>query len=204
MPMLRQLGYSSYGDSYYKSKESVEKLIRYVTRTRINEDRADELISYGGAGVTFEYGIEYLISQIKQTQKVFDIANREGRRMIHEVYSFSEYDFYCLGNECSLVDQIARLMCSYYYSKGHEVIYAVHKDDEKFIHIHIVANCIRFTDGKKFDSSYKEYCERRQYFNTIYLLKVFEVNRIKQDLGIPIVPFTLIDKIKRRDYYGSR
>ena len=112
MPMLKSLGLSDFRSSYYHNKGDIDRLIRYVTRTRVNETRASELISYGGCGVSFNYGVEYIIKQIKQTQKVFDMDDRGGRRMLHEVYSFSNEDFYNLGCDYGLVDYLAKMMCS--------------------------------------------------------------------------------------------
>lgn len=204
MPMLESLGRSETGKSYYHNKGDITRLIRYVTRTRPNETRTSDLISYGGCGVSFNYGVNYIIDQIKQTQKVFDMDDRGGRRMLHEVYSFSDEDFYNLGYDYGLVDYLAKMMYTYYYSKGHEVIYAIHDDSEKHLHIHIVANYINFIDGKKFDSGIREYYERRSYFDHVFYLLVSVVDQIKIMNGLPIPPVYFSEYMKRQYLYKKK
>lgn len=45
MAMLTMMGRRK---GNYMNEDAVGKVIRYITRTRKNEDRADELITWGG------------------------------------------------------------------------------------------------------------------------------------------------------------
>ena len=207
MPVLRTLGKPQKNykktDSYYKEEDSIERLIRYITRTRVNEDRANELISVGGCGVSFDYGIEYIIEQIKQTQRFYEIDNRGGRRLYHEEYSFSDNEVYSLG--IKLIDQIGYEISRYYFCLGYETLYAVHYSENKHFHIHIVHNSSNYITGKKYHENWHDNWIKEQAFNDI----VCEVYRREYDRRIcnmnPVIPIMFNDflnkeTLKKRKY----
>lgn len=53
------------------NEDAVEKVIRYITRTRKNEDRADELITWGGMGVGCYASSELVIERFRAVQEVY-------------------------------------------------------------------------------------------------------------------------------------
>ena len=69
----------------YKNKDAVSNVIKYVTRTRENETRHNELISYGGAGVSNYTEPMQMIYMFDTIQKLHGINYRKGRRIFHEV-----------------------------------------------------------------------------------------------------------------------
>ena len=74
----------------YVNDDAVENVIRYVTRTRANEDRRNELIFFGGAGVAQEP--EQMITQFKYIQRAFRSSANLGKKITHEVFSFHQQE----------------------------------------------------------------------------------------------------------------
>ena len=197
MPVLKSLGkpmeyykYNKNGDAYYKNEESIEKVIRYITRTRMNETRADELISVGGCGVTFNYGTHYIVEQIIQTQEIYDIEDKCGRRLYHETLSFSDDEVLFLG-DLKLLDDIAYETCRYYYNKGFESLYAVHYGETNHYHIHIVHNSVNFMNGRKYHQDVNEMYEKRAVFDHIVRSAFVKANLMRTMNGIPIKPVVI-------------
>lgn len=177
MPILRNVaqykrhdkGYNRYyGRSYYTNPDAVENVIRYVTRTRLNEQRAKELIAIGGKGIYYNLPVERIISQFLATQEVFNINQRGGRRIVHEIISLSDQDFANLNYDYRHVYLHAEAICEYYFSLGHQVLFAIHHDPEKKVHIHFVVNSINYTNGKKYHSSKQDLQARKEEFNSIF------------------------------------
>lgn len=192
MPELRRLGCGKYYNgfnkhTYYTNEDAVEKVIRYITRTRYFEDRAKELIAYGGAGISCEYGVPYIIKQLIQTQKLYDIDRRQGSRLHHEVYMFSDDEMKKLMNfDFRFVIGIAREICNYYFDSGFEAVYAIHYDLDKHLHIHIVVNAISYIDGRQYiyknDNDFK-----KDYFNSISNKYSDMEERFKRGLINPLI-----------------
>jgi Relaxase/Mobilisation nuclease domain. len=150
----------------YANVDAVENLIRYVTRTRPNEQRRDELYGYGGAGV-FRYDTpEIMAARFNAVQDAYEISRRKGRRMVHEVFSVADREFGGLNCDMGLLNQIALELCRVYYSQGFQAVYAIHWDKEKKMHIHFAVNAVSFVTGKKFCTSVRGNRDRGRSFNT--------------------------------------
>ncbi len=165
--------------SNYTNKNAVENVIRYVTRTRVEETRAGELISYGGAGVGYYLPIEEIIWQFLLVQNIYNINARKGKRIYHEVFRLSEEDFRQLNCSYERVNEFAMQICQWYYRMGHQVVYAIHFDANLGIHIHLVVNTINFRNGLKWHTSMVDLGNRQFVYNRIlYDLPYIVINKI--------------------------
>ena len=159
--------YRGRGKPNYSNKDAVEKVIRYVTRSRVNEDRFDNLISYGGVGVNCFGRPEEMITQFLYVQRIFNIESRGGRRLYHEVFNLTQEDFCRLCLDLNQVNILAQTICSVYYQMGHQVVYAIHNEQEEHLHIHFVVNTINFITGRKWHEYKYSVTEREKVFNEI-------------------------------------
>ncbi|MCR5105478.1 MAG: relaxase/mobilization nuclease domain-containing protein [Eubacterium sp.] len=141
--------------TYYKNADAIEKVVRYITRTRDNESRRNELIYSGGSGVIIDAPIESIINQLKGVQSFYGIDSRKGRRLMHLVIGFTENDFYQLNNDYALVDLIGRETSAYFFALGFQNVYAVHHDQEKKVHIHICISSVNYITGLKIQMDYE-------------------------------------------------
>ena len=149
----------------YANAEAVDKVIRYVTRTRTNETRAENLQGYGGLGI-FRYDtVEMMIGRFKAVQDAYGIRHRKGKRMFHEVFSITDMEFKGINCDMKLLNQIALELCGEYYRQGFQVVYAIHWEEEKKLHIHFAVNSVSFMTGKKFITSREGNRERERLFN---------------------------------------
>ncbi len=160
----------------YTNKDAVDNLIHYVTRTRRNEDRGDELVAWGGMGVGCYGGPELAITQIRYVQDCYGIEARGGRRMFHEVLCIRDEEFGWLAHSYGAAYQIGMGCAGYYYSMGFQVVFAVHHPKHKqpdssiankWVHIHFAVNTINFRDGRKWHTSFRENYARERAFNDI-------------------------------------
>lgn len=155
------------GKANYSNKNAVENVIRYVTRSRPNEDRADSLISYGGSGVRCYGTPEEMINQFLYVQYVYNIDRRGGRRLYHEVFNLTDEDFKRLCFDLNQVNIFAQTICNVYYKMGHQVVYAIHYEPEEHLHIHFVVNTINFRTGRKWHEYKASTACREMLFNEI-------------------------------------
>lgn len=154
----------------YTNKDAVENGIRYITRTRENEWRGEELIKWGGAGIGYYTSPELAILQFCGVQKVNGIEARGGRRLFHEVFNLRDVEFEQLGSNYDYVYQIAMRCAGYYFYMGHQVVFAIHhaRSDQKGnrgVHIHFVVNAINFLTGAKWHTGMRQSFGREQIFN---------------------------------------
>ncbi len=168
MAMLMMMGRKK---GSYMNADAVENVIRYITRTRQNEDRADELIAWSGMGVGCYASPELVIDQFHAVQDVYGIKAKGGRRIYHEVLGFREEEFERMWRNYGLIYQIAVECAKKYYSMGHQVVFAIHhapKDGQmgnKGVHIHFVVNTINFMTGKKWHTGFRQSYARERGFN---------------------------------------
>lgn len=132
----------------YKNKDAVENVIRYITRTRENEneEKASELISYGGRGVSAD-SPENAIMEMEKVQEAYN--KKSGRRIYHEFYLLKDSDFEAMGKNYEIVKKFAHTCAGYYYNHGYQVEYAVHESKKKHTHIHFAYNSVSSIDGRK-------------------------------------------------------
>lgn len=166
MAMLTMMGRRN---GNYVNKDAIENVIRYITRTRKNEDRGHELIDWGGMGVGCYASPELVIEQFHYVQNAYGKA--DGRKVYHEVLGFTEEEFDRMWRDYGLVYRIAMENASKYYSMGHQVVFAIHhapKDNgsrNSGVHIHFVVNTVNFMNGKKWHTSFRQKYSREQGFN---------------------------------------
>lgn len=56
----------------YKNEDSAENVIRYITRTRKNEDKAHEFLCYGSYhGFMYQKPVEEIISEFEYVQEQY-------------------------------------------------------------------------------------------------------------------------------------
>lgn len=157
---------------HYVNSDAIENVIRYVTRTRVNESRADELIAWGGCGVGCYAIPELAIEQFRYVQHTYGIQTRGGRKLYHETFNITADEFERLNRDYGVVYQIAAKCAEFYFSLGHQVVFAVHytKNEwtmNKGLHIHFVINAVNFKTGKKWHTNFRESFCRERDFNMI-------------------------------------
>ena len=108
-----------------------------------------------------------MIFQMCMVQEKYRISVRGGRRVYHEFFLISNEEFYQLNRNIEYIKRIAAECSSVYYNMGFQVVYAIHRDKEKKLHIHFCVNTINFYTGMKWHSSHKDLHEREMIFNTI-------------------------------------
>lgn len=165
----------------YDNSNVVENVIRYVTRTRINEMRQGDLIDVGGAGVAIYLTPGHMIQQFLYVQKEYKIDAKRGRRIYHEVFSISDDEIRSLGYDMEMVRKIAMECCQVYFQAGHQVVFAIHWEPDKKLHIHFVVNTINYCNGQKWHTNIPELEYRENVFNGI-------LRRHIMDRGNYIVP----------------
>ena len=151
----------------YKNTDAVSKVIKYVTRTRENEKRRNELITYGGIGVGNYASPKIMEQRFNIVQNLYGINYRKGRRVLHEVFSITDNEFGKLGYDMNIMDQIALEMCKEYFNEGFQVVYGIHWEEKKKLQIHFAENSVRYVTGKKIDTSINSNNRREQKFNKI-------------------------------------
>ena len=145
----------------YVNDDAVENVIRYVTRTRAGEDRRNELIFFGGAGVAQEP--EQMITQFKYIQRAFRSGANLGRKITHETFSFHQQEIQEL--DLDKLMKFAYRCAFYYYSLGYQVVYAMHYNENQDYHIHFAVNAVNYRNGKKWHSSMRDLAMREGLFN---------------------------------------
>lgn len=168
MAMLMMMRYGK-----YTNIDAVENVVRYITRTRRTEDRADELVAWGGLGIGCYQTPELVVEQFCRLQNLHNMATRKGSRVFHEVLGITEEEFGRLEYDYGSVYQIAMKCAQYYYAMGHQVIFAIHhakgnsQAGNKGLHIHFVVNTINFVTGNKWHTNMRENFQRQERFNEI-------------------------------------
>lgn len=165
MAMLMMMRYGN-----YTNDDAVEKVIRYITRTRKNEDRSNELIAWGGMGVGCYATPELVIEQFRRVQDTYGMNVKGGRRIFHETLGIRDEEFERMWRDYNLVYQIAMKCAEQYYSMGHQVVFAVHhapKDNRggnKGVHIHFVVNTVNFITGRRWHTNFRQSDSREKMF----------------------------------------
>lgn len=168
MAMLTMMGREK---GSYTNADAVENVIRYITRTRPEEDRANELIAWSGMGVGCYASPELVIEQFRTVQEVYGKETNGGRKIYHEILGFQEAEFERMWRDYNLVYQIAVECAKRYYSMGHQVVFAIHhalRDRQignKGVHIHFAVNTVNFMTGKKWHTSFRQSDVREWDFN---------------------------------------
>lgn len=181
---------------YFKNKEALPKLIKYILRQRLDEDRGGELVAYTAFGIDLNMPIEDIISQMQMVQDHYCNNGDYGRRAYHFVLTFSDAEIAAMGHSYQSVMNIGLEIGVYFWTSGFQNIIAIHNDPTKRIHIHFAVNSFNYLTGYKFhiDKDMKEE------------LKTMSMNICKSHLPIcdePVIEY-YNDNININDsnYYG--
>lgn len=163
----------------YKNRRAMYYVIQYVTRTRKNETRKNELIAFGILGASSNP--QEAIDQFYIVQSRLKGSN-VGKRVFHETLQLKKEEVNIF--ESATLYQFA-LECAYFYFReGYQVCFAVHNDYEKGCHIHFVVNPVNFLTGMKFNNNYNKEKEREVLFNQI----LFKYHNNTSTYGLRISP----------------
>lgn len=156
------------GGGNYQNPDAVEKVIRYITRT--NGQAMEDMIAWGGLGVTEFAGVDTVIKQFCYVQGEYYRKGEFGRYMDHEVFSMSaEMEARILEEHIDL-DGIAREMARDIYKRDHcQVVYGIHKSDKGngHMHIHFGVNTVDFRTLRKRRENKRGTKEREARFQRI-------------------------------------
>lgn len=138
----------------YKNTDSAEKLIRYITRTRKNEDRANELLLWGhSSGYTYPKTVEELIHEFETIQKHYHSLNS---LMCHYSIRLRPTLFEKMDNNIYTLGDYAVECCNYLFNLGHQSVFAIHLSKEDGLHIHLAINSTNYRTGYKLRQYPKE------------------------------------------------
>ena len=154
---------------YYTNRNATANLIRYITRTRDHEDRAAELIGYGGLGISLFSNPEQNIREMEYVQSYYDFEKFGRRRMYHFILSYLPEETAWLNWDWELLYRITMEQCMVFYNKGHQVLFGIHYDPEKFLHVHFAVNAVSFTTFKKFRYYKEDSIEMGSIMNNIFI-----------------------------------
>lgn len=150
---------------WYQNTDAVPNVIRYITRTRRNEDREKELIAWGSYNTLNMGDPEFVIKQFLDVQRCYGLKNRGGIRMVHHTFNLKAEEFYLMGNNPGVLYQFAMKCCSYYDARGHQVCFAMHESKEKGVHIHFAVNAYNYRTGLKWHIKLNEIADIDKLFN---------------------------------------
>ncbi|MBQ3545379.1 MAG: relaxase/mobilization nuclease domain-containing protein [Lachnospiraceae bacterium] len=131
----------------YKNKDAANNLIRYITRTRPNEDRRNELITYGTVwGNNFNKPIEHVIREFEYIQQQYGTT---GSLMCHYCIHISPSAYEAINNDLSKLIDYSKECCEYLFNLGFQCCYAIHYSETERLHIHLAINTTNFNTGYK-------------------------------------------------------
>ena len=153
----------------YQNCNAVACVIKYILRLGKNKDRENELMFWGGWGVPLYVQREDIIASVVYVQEKWNIATRKGRRMFHETITIGAYEFDDIGRDYfilkGIIDEYTYLA---YFQHGFQVVYAVHWEPKKKLHVHFAVNTINYCNGKKWHTNKNETKCREVLFNQIF------------------------------------
>lgn len=137
------------GRSCYDKPDSVENLIRYISRE--NGKTKNDLVCCGAFGATDFTDIDATIKQFECVQILHTRKGNFGRYIDHEIYSFSIDEEKAIIENNISVEKLAEKMALDFYKEGFQVYYGVHKKDcsSNNLHIHFAVNTVNFITGNK-------------------------------------------------------
>lgn len=150
----------------YIKQSDVEGVIRYVVRQ--NKSPKEDLVCWGGLGITEFSNVETIIQQFKAVHKLHCRNGSFGRYIDHEEYSFFHETEQALYAANADLDDLARQMAYDFYNNDHcQVIYAVHrpKEESKHLHFHFAINTVNYLNGNKRRENFKDNKARSERFN---------------------------------------
>ncbi len=163
-------GIYQYRKGYYGCQDTVEGLVRYITRTRKGECREDDVLITGCCG-TCGGNIEDIIYWLVGYQHASGIDTGSKGEMYHEVLYLEDGEIAVFGGDR---DIIVRMMmscaCIYRLAIGFPVVFALHWEAEKGFHVHFAVSGIsKAYEPGRWHTSLKSVQERNIIFNNIIL-----------------------------------
>lgn len=136
-----------------KPGKSIAKIIKYVSKEAI-KNNDDEYC----AGINVDKNYKLALEQMQLTKELWN--KQDGRQYQHYVLSFGPDDKISAEGVLAYAKEHAEKCFA-----GYEVFLAVHQESQgKKLHAHYVVNSVSFKDGKKIQTSKKDY-ERFKDFN---------------------------------------
>ena len=153
-------------NKFYMNKGATRYTIRYITRTGKKHEKRKDLVSYGSVNISFDT-VDEAIMKMRKVQTIF--KRKKPRPYVrHEVVTINAADFYRIGQDFSIIKEIANEIGEIFNQKGYQEMHAIHdargKDDDspnKGIHIHFIVNMYGTKGGRRFSESQKEFYQRR-------------------------------------------
>lgn len=149
---------------YFTNADAVKFLISYITRSRPDENRADELLFWGALGAD-ECNVAQTIAQFEYVQN--NIRTSTCRKMYHFVYAPDDDELRLLCHNISLIHKITIAQAQVFYNWGHQVAYAVHMNEACRLHIHYAVNAVNFMTGAMFRYTNEDYYGMSDYMTDI-------------------------------------
>ena len=141
--------------SFNSYKES-EKLLRYITRNRKDEKKAEDLLTWSGRGVSLHGGIEAVIKDFEWIQRQYKTDETAyGRHCYHEFFCLRREYAELLGERLrAVLVELAENCMTIYWDNHFQVVCASHKSQEDipYVHIHFAVNAVCLGTGKKWYS----------------------------------------------------
>ena len=167
----------------YSTKQEVEWLIKYITRTKENGN-AEDLMMCGAFGVPYGVDSDQIIKIFLTEQYFFNGEGDIGPRLFHEIFWLTEEETQIIMQSIKweyLIYYLAEHAAYVYFSKGFQVVYAVHlkgRGDKQKLHIHFAVNTVNFFTGHKFHTGINKDQDAREYAMNMELYNVIiESNR---------------------------
>ena len=159
----------------YRNKNAISNLIHYITRTRPNETRANELLSYGtDSGFPCIKTPEEIIDEFEYIAKSY---HTKGSLLVHYIIWPPEDILERMGSLYQL-NMCMVECCRYIFGTcGYQCCYAIHCSKEQCLHIHLVISTTRYCN---INGSYYNGKHLKQYYKSRYteievpLLQIFK------------------------------
>lgn len=125
----------------FHNKDAAERLLRYITRTRLLEDRTDLKVWGTVAGYHYHPPIAEIIHEFEYVQKKKAIT---GSRMCHYVIRIRPETFQRMNNNLNALADYGVVCCNYLFNMQYQCCFAIHDSVEKGLHIHLAINTASF------------------------------------------------------------
>lgn len=164
----------------YTNRNAVKFVLDDITRNRANEKYEYQLLGYGALGVNHFLIVEDMIKTFNYVQQAYDIEQRGGRRIYHEVFWFSEEELALMNGDIQQMWNFAyEVSREFFYKRGHQVIFAIHYDFQGKFHVHFAVNTVNYITGLKLQTFKKDIKEREECCNVILEKYLCPINLIK-------------------------
>ena len=137
----------------YKNMNAVDNLIRYITRTRQDESRFDELKYWNAIGFD-NTDVSIVIQQFTHVQSI--MRDHTIRKAYHFTYSPDQNEKRLINKDYCLAALIAYNQALLFYNAGFQTVVAVHDTIDGNLHFHFVLNSVNYINGKMFHFSISE------------------------------------------------